>query len=139
MFEGCGGLRGPPVEGAAAQAVDVGALGASVAGDAPQVLVQSVGTGDLTVPLSALLSALLDSGGGSGRGHAQHDGSSSKELHVAGGEKDLSVKESRSRIEGMVYKDSTSLTLVRDKKKICFCCRMWKKRLYHQYLGLAYI
>ena len=81
-MRGVKNLRGPPVEGATAQAVNVRALGAGVARDAPQVLVQSVGTGDLAVPLTALLSALLNGGGRSGRGNAQHDGSSSKELHV---------------------------------------------------------
>lgn len=83
VLEGWNDLRGPPVEGATAQAVDVRALRASVAGDAPQVLIQSVGTGDLAVPLTALLSALLNGGGRSGRGNAQHDGSSSKKLHLA--------------------------------------------------------
>jgi hypothetical protein len=78
-------LRGPPVEGAAACTADVGALRAREARDAPQVLVQSVGTGDLVVPLTALLSALLNDVSGSGRGNTQHDGSSSsKELHIAG-------------------------------------------------------
>jgi hypothetical protein len=82
VLEGWNDLRGPPVEGATAQAVDVRALGAGVARDAPKVLVQSVGTGDLAVPLTALLCALLNGGGRSSRGNAQHDGSSSKELHV---------------------------------------------------------
>jgi hypothetical protein len=78
-------LRGPPVEGATTRAADVGALGAREARDAPQVLVQSVGTGDLVVPLTALLSALLNGVSGSGRGNTQHDSSgSSKELHVVG-------------------------------------------------------
>jgi hypothetical protein len=83
VLEGWNDLRGPPVEGATAQAVDVRALGTGVAGDAPKVLVQSVGTGDLAVPLTALLSALLNGSSRSGRGNAQHDGSSSKELHLA--------------------------------------------------------
>lgn len=78
-------LRGPPVESAAAQAGDVGALRAGVARDAPQVLVESVGTGDLAVPLAALLSALFNRGSRSGRGDgAEHDSGSSEELHLAG-------------------------------------------------------
>lgn len=75
-------LRGPPVQSVAAQAVDVGALRTGVAGDAPKVLVQSVGTGDLAVPLTALLSALLNGGSRGGRGNTQHNSSSSKELHA---------------------------------------------------------
>ena len=62
----CRRLRGPPVESAAAQTVDVRALAARVSRNTPQVLVQSVGAGDLAVPLTALLSALLDGGSRSG-------------------------------------------------------------------------
>lgn len=75
----------PPVQSSAAEGVDVGALGASVAGDTPEVLVQGVGASDLAVPLTALLGALLNGGSRGSRGNAQHDGSSSKELHIVGG------------------------------------------------------
>jgi hypothetical protein len=77
-------VRGPPVEGAATRAADVGALAARVSRDTPKVLVQGVGTGDFAVPLTALLSALLNGIGGSGRSDSQNDGSSSNKLHVVG-------------------------------------------------------
>lgn len=119
---------------------------ASVAGDAPEVLVQSVGAGDLAVPLAALLSALLNCGSRGGRGNTQHNSSSSKELHGVEDWKCLSEKESWNefRRTSMVYKDSTSLTLVREREEEAFkvvgCVRedclndTWALLIYEQNL-----